>query len=1291
MARPLRWALVLLAFLIAGRVEAQPGYEPHLHIVATDFVMPSKFEALRAWGEEIGVDVSYRYIDESPASPPVWQSADLVIFDAPLRGRSPDALEALEAQLSGAGIAWIWPSARGPLQAGGDLAPARAGRISAYYEAGGEENFRNLLTYLAGGEDSVPPPAPRGATGFYHPDAPRVFADYAAYLEWGAGRWADDAPRLAVVTSPSVISDLQTAVLDAIVAEAEREGVQPILFWFDRQAERGMHDALVDADIDVIANFTHLQGGEARKAELAALDVPAIILMQDRSSTPAQWREAAQGVNPGYAAALLSTPEAWGMGDAIVVAGTQDGELAPIPEQVALLVRKARSIAHLRDTAPAERRAALFFWNTPSGERNMSASNLNVPASVAAITRAMDEAGYTLEPLDEDRIIADFQAMLGGYYHPERLEGLLDAGQALTLPVSRYEDWLDTVPDHVARRVEERWGAPEAHWAVRQVDGEAHFIIPAMADGHLLLLPQPPRADTVGESYHDTLVPPGHLYLATYLMVREAFGADAIIHLGTHGTQEWTPGKDRGLWAFDYPHLAVGDAVVIYPYIQDNIAEAIQAIRRGRATTISHQTPAFAPSGFYDELRDIHDLIHQIEQLDEGPVREETLQRLARAAIEAEMHRDIGWEEADVTARPGAFLMPLHDHLHDLAAQATPLGLHTFGSPAEPEHRVMTVMQQLGDGFYRQLGADPQEVFAADHAQIADSAPFRFLRRFLIEGESVDTVADPDLRAMIEQAVENERHLAETGEIGALMHALEGGFTPAGPGGDPVRNPRTSSGRNLYAFEPDKVPTRSAYEAGGIAFEQLITAHRDAHNGAYPNKLAFSIFSSDTIRTLGITEAQIMHAIGVRPVWGRGDTVVDLEIIPSGELGRPRIDVVLQLTSVYRDQFDGLMRLLAQAMDEISRMDEPDNGLFSGRARVRTSLIARGVAPDEAERLSGLRLFSSAPGDYGTGVPDAALDSTGWEDDRVIADTFLASQSYAYGADTWGEPVAAQGLLESQLEGVDVAVLSRSSNLHGILSTDHPFEHLGGLSAAARLVNGTSPSLYITDLRRRDPRTVPASQFLSTELRARYLNPQWIEAMQAEGYAGTVEILSVTNNLFGWQAVDPSMVRNDQWQAWHETYVSDRRQLGLNEWFAQNNATAQAQIVERMAEAIRKGYWEASEQTRRELAERWLELTRELGADRGDPVTVDFLEAEAAGFGMDLSAPAAPAEPRPDSQAPDASSAAQTVTGQVMEAVEASEYRAPDLVRLAGIAVLLLFFVLGAVSRIRLPQSRRHT
>ncbi|MFA7552922.1 MAG: cobaltochelatase subunit CobN [Spongiibacteraceae bacterium] len=974
-------------------------------------------------------------------------------------------------------------------------------------------------------------------------------------------------------------------------------------------------------------------------------------------------------------AALMVIPESWGMTDPLVLAAIEEGAPAVIPEQVELLVGRFMAMATLQRAKRNELNVGLLFWNNPSGEKNLSASNLNVPRSIENILSALNEQGYDIRPSDETTIIATAQKMLAAYYRPETLDGLLADGYAQAFPVSQYKKWLSSLPQTVAAQLEKAWGDPQDHWSVRTVNGESCFIIPRAKLGKLLYLPQPPRADKPGESTHDLLQPPGHFYLAVYLYLREHFKADAIIHLGTHGTQEWTPGKDRGLWAYDYPNLAIGHVPVFYPYIQDNIGEAMQAKRRGRATTISHQTPPFAPSGFYDELRDIHDLMHQYLQLENGSVRNATLDNMLASVFEADLHQDIGWREEAVGQQPDKFIPILHDHLHVLAQAATPIGLHTFGESAAEDYLTATVMQQLGTDYYQALGLEGEEMFAASFEDLFSGPAYTYLQPF-IRGEKQPAQAENEqLQALMQTALMYGGALRNNGEMDALLAGLKGQFILPGSGGDPVRNPGTTSGTNLYALDPNKIPSPAAYQAAEKTFNELVTDYRQNHAGEWPDKLAFSLWSSETIRTLGLSEAQIMHALGVRPIWSSGGDVTALEIIPQDKLDRPRIDVLLQATSVYRDQFDGIMKKLAQAIEALAVLEEDNNPVAKNSRNLALSLQQNGLDVVQAERYSQVRIFSNPPGDYGSGVTSVAMDSTRWEDDSILADTFINSQSHIYGSHDWGTPVQHLKLLESQLQGVDAVLLSRSSNLHGLLSTDHPFEYLGGLSASVKKINGDNPALYISNARSTNAVINSAQTFLSNELRTRYQNPQWIKGMQKEGYAGTVQLLNIANNLFGWQVMDRNMVRPDQWQALHETYVLDQRDLNINEWFAEHNATAQAQLIERMVEAIRKNYWDAPEQTRRELIGRWQALVNDLGAQAGAAKTVDFMQSQAAGFGMSWTQADTGGNPDTSTDSP-----AQNVRGQLLEEVhpEESSNSLPWLMWLAW-ALLLSCVVAGAL------------
>ncbi len=1284
--------LLIVTLLLAPMAFAQEpaaGKAPVVRVLTTSFVLPAKFRAIDPIARQAGVTLESIDVETATSAPGEWFSgADLVILDVP---RPSDRAHVEKALGDGPGAAATITIGGGPPR-WSDIEPGPASLLLGYYAAGGPENFRAFFTavrlWKQGGDLSAMPPAQRQPrTGFYHPAAPHAFDTVEAYLEWGGDRWKDTAGRIGFVIHSGAISDMQTSLVDALVARSEAAGLLPVVFWFDSTDPKGLSRIAGPAKLDALVNLTHMMDGKARSAEFLDLDIPVLQTTGFREGGTKEWAAATTGIPMRTAAVFLAGTEGWGMSDPLVLTAIEDGAEVPLPAQLDALVSKLAKLVSLRRKPASGKQLALLFWNYPAGEKNLAASNLNVPASIETLTAALAGAGYDVPALSGQEMIEAGQAMLGGLYRTVPLEDLLKRDLAEAFPVAAYQRWLASLSPQ-KRYAYAHWGDPRKHWAVRDIQGVPSFVIPRMKRGKLVIMPQMPRAGTMGAHYHDTASPPDHLYMAAYLYLRQTIGVDAIVHFGTHGTQEWLPGKDRGLAADDDPFLAVGDVPVFYPYIQDNVGEALQARRRGRAVTISHQTPPFAPSGLYDELRDIHHMIHEYIQLDEGAVRDRTADGIAKAAIAAKMHADLGWSEDAVRRDFDRFLPVLHDHLHELARTAMPLGLHGFGKPAEPDQRLATVMQQLGQPFYEAVGAGSDELFVEDFSALKKTAPYRTLQLYLRDGGDRSALKEP-LKGLIERADLLEANLAAPGETEALLAGLAGRFVAPGSGGDPVRNPEVRSGRNLYAFEPDRIPTKAAYASAKEAFDQLLAAFRSEHGGASPRKLAFSLWSSEAVRHLGITEAQVLHALGLRPVWDEGGRLRSLEIVPAAELGRPRIDVVVQVTSVYRDQFDGFMRLLADAIDRLAALDEPDNPVAVNTARIAAMLREKGLAPDEAKNEASLRIFSNAPGSYGSGLPDMALASTTWDGDSALAERFLEGTRFAYGAKAWGVAQDKANLFAEQLKGAQGAIMSRSSNLHGVLSTDHPFEFLGGLSLAIRHLDGAAPSLYVSDLRKDAPSTTTLARFLSDEMRVRYLNPHWIEGMKAEGYAGTLEMLNAANNLFGWQVVDPSTVRADQWQAMFDTYVADTRKLGMNAYFEAHNPAAQAQLMERMVEAIRKGYWDAPEETRRQLAERWRELAADHGVTVGEAPTKAFVERMAAGFGL-AAKPAAPAAARPAAASPDQQAVAgapQPVAGQVLEQMPAAaEPQDAWRLRLALCAMLGLI-ALGAALQWRTGRS----
>ncbi|ETD72192.1 cobaltochelatase subunit CobN [Pelistega indica] len=1244
---------IFSVFFLCWHTLTQGQTLPTVHMLHTTFVSEEKYMHLSKIAQQQGIKLVSQQLGQKNSSLNVpIDNNDVLIFDTP---RPND-----RAQFKS-----VWEKIRTEqnnpyLMIGGgrpesSLDTSIVKVLTALYQSGGERNYQRFfqllkLTLLNQEIDNdllvMPERVPDSA--FYHPDAPQLFYSIQEYLRWYESYQKQQhltvTGKVGFLTHSSVIGDMLTQNIDELVARSEAHHMMPIVFWSN--GKRSLVEIVGKNNVDVLVNMTHLQNGEQLKKDFQVMNIPVIQTLKFREGSLAQWANAASGVNANTTALFLSIPESWGLSDPIVLSATSQGKERLIPTQAHALITKLKNLLVLKHLKNADKKIAIMFWNHPEGDKNIGASNLNVPTSIVSITQALKNHAYYVEGnLSEENVIKTAQRLLSAIYKPTLLDELRQQGLVALYPVDKYEQWLNQLPSYRKNELLHN-GRLADHPAIREVEGKRYFLIPRWQIGNITVLPQLARhLHNNKQHYHDTHSIPDHWYMAAFLYLQE--NEHTLINLGTHGTQEWLPGKDRGLAAEDYSWLTAGGLPIFYPYIQDNVGEAIQAKRRGRAITISHQTPPFSPAGLYEELRDIHELIHQYEQADDGMTKEQLKQNIITLSINSKLSNDMQWQEKDMQAKFADYLAQLHDHLHEMANVATPLGLHTFGKEADKSHLITMVMQQLGESFYNALNLNYEERLFDNVDKLTQHPAYLAVEK-MINGESVA----PELAPFTATAQENYQRLQNTHELESLLSALSGEFVPAGNGGDPIRQPDIESGKNLYAFEATKIPTKAAYESAEQAFAQLVNSYRDAHQQAYPKKLAFSLWSSEAIRHMGITESQILYALGLRPVWNPAGKLIALEIIPTQELNRPRIDVVVQVTGVYRDQFDSYIRLLDEAIQKLSLLDEQNNLVADNTKSIASELIKKGLPEKEALLMAGRRLFGNSPGEYGTGVPHLAMHSTEWDDDSALAQQFLKSLQYSFGKDHWGQSAGSENLFAEQLKGTDMAVMARSSNVHGVLSTDHPFEFLGGLSSAIKHLDGKAPQLMISDLRQQQPKTKGLEQFLSDEMRVRYLNPQWIKSMQAEGYAGTVAIVNVNNNLFGWQVMDERSVRDDQWQAMMDVYIQDKYQLDMNKWFEQHNPTAQAQMIEKMIEAIRKGYWQASKETQQALVERWHDLENNHGVTIGAPKTKAFIEQIAKGVGFNEGAIPEVTQTSPNSSSevvPQTSS--EQVHGQVLQEV----------------------------------------
>ena len=1317
MTRLLVFAWLFLAgagFLLPAH--AQPQEANRVVVLSTSLVSPARVVRLQAAAREAGVPL--QVLSASQDSPEALATAidgaSLLVIDAPhisvaqavaARFGDTTSRSAVPYVLVGefALVAKGQTSAAAPLAAERGVDAAWAQRLREFWRFAGAANLGAAMKALRqpGRLDGLPDPVPLPLAGIYHPGWPRIETDMAAVEKLpGSGT-------VAIAINSATVTGDDTGWLDALIASLEARGLRAYAFYGPRQqkdlffrmthdGERRVADAIVNASLVFSPN--------ERKAELERIGVPVLQTLPSLAMDAAQWARSRDGLAQTDIAAYYSPSELAGMTDPMLVSARDaaTGTLQPLPAQIEAVAAKAAALLRLQRTPPAERRVAMLVYNYPPGEANFGASFLNVPRSVNNMLAAMKSAGYVAELPGADALIAQVQATMRAYYptgQGDELQPLLDKGLADTMPLPDYLAWFRALPQETQRRIESYWGPPEKSTMLRAVAGGPAFVIPRVSFGNVVVLRQPPRfepgtqvAGRAEQVYHRSAVPLSHGYLATYLWLRTRFGASAVVHVGTHGTVEWSAGKERGLSVQDDPLLALGDLPNVYPYIMDNLGEATTAKRRGRATMVSHSTPMFAPAGFRPGVQEMHERMHEWETLSPGPVKTALEKRLTAEFAEQRYDRDLNWTPARIRADFAGFIAVLHPYLDELAQTAQPLGLATFGQAPDAQRRRMTILQILGKPLVEALGEDIDEAFLIDAKSVAASRPARWVEQALADAQAASamgrTAADRQkLLELAARARKLDDVLAHNEEIEGLLTVLDGRYLKSSYGGDPVRNPGSlPTGRNLYGFDPSRVPTRTAWETGVAAMDAWIAQHGKTHAGKAPGKIAFTLWAGEASRHQGVLESQAFYAMGVKPRWDEGGRMAGIEIIPASQLKRPRIDVLVSVTGSYRDQFPLVMRWLDEAVQQVAALREPGNAVARNSEAMARRLRSEGATTDEARRWSTARVFSNEQGSYGAGLEEAALASDVWKSqqrgggDAQMAGLYMDRMGHAYGKGLDG--AARPGAYAGNLVQVDAALMARSSNLYGVLTNDDPFQYLGGIAQAVRHLTGRDPALYVQNLRDgAEVRTDTAAGAIAREMQTRYLHPQWIEAQKAEGYSGTLQVLKTAQFLWGWQVTAPQAVRQDQWQSLHDVYVRDKYRLGTREWLEGDNRAAFAQTLERMLDAVRLNYWKPDAATRRELAKAYAEAVRATGLRERNAGVQRFAQAELSPvpalprpgptvMPVVVQAPASAAAPEP-APAPDGP---QPVTGLKLEPTPAD---APPP-KAGEATVLRLWMALGA-------------
>ncbi|MEQ1945998.1 MAG: cobaltochelatase subunit CobN [Bryobacteraceae bacterium] len=1059
---------------------------------------------------------------------------------------------------------------------------AASTRAASYLDEGGVENGVRLLLYLYGlvnpSSPVAEPPVSGAKSGIYHPDAPEVFSGFDAYQRWSRSRHPDEsAPRIVAIPFFSTwLRGHDLAVIDAMIRRVEAAGLIPVAaFGYPLETLTPLLTDQQQFQPEVVIALNVTLSSPKDADVYNAWGVPVLNGIVTRESA-AEWAANTKGLPADRIATQLSLPERSGLIAPTLVATTETSVLGiktgqPVAAGLTAIVDRAQRMLTLRKKPDSEKRVALIYYNNPTGKGNIGASYLQVFPSLRNILAALTDAGYSITgPLPDEnelrRLIEASGRNLELWSEGEKRQAA--ESHSMTLwPVSEYRRYYDALPLEFRREVEATWGPPESgQLMTSDCPAGRCLLLPTLRLGNVLFAPQPLRTtfDQASDPGHERITPPPHQYVAFYLWLQHVWRADAVVHLGRHGTLEWLPGKQTALAPEDAPSILIGDLPNFNIYVMDGGGEAIQAKRRGQATLISHLTPMIWRTGGRADLETLHQSFHAL--MDGGdslsPALVEEYEKVTRAEVtRLGLDRQL---KLDMTGSLKAMAPTLHRFLHEIEDAPVPAGLPVFGqTPTEDQLRAAI-------GAYL-FAAFPKAMHDEVDARIPNWSS-RFLKGENARGEgeaftdevaAILTRASKDLPGWIQS-------LRESGaaEIHGLLSALNGAHVPSRLLGDPLRKPEAlPTGGNLHAVDSARIPTEAAWRVGQkMAVEFLMTYEAAHHSPA--KRVSLVLWYGETERHQGAMESMAMALLGVRPVWNQRGLVEELQLVPATELGRPRVDVVFTASGNYRDGFPDKLQLLDRAVRLAAQAD--DGVIASQDRKMAAELEAGGLNAEEAARLSQVRIFSAKPGAYGVGVQNLVEKSGGADTSKNIASLYSANMGFGYSNNQWG--VASEAALQSNLRSIDAVQFSRSSNLYGSLDNDDTYQFVGGLRTAVEAASGRAPDVLLHNLRGEENagRGSSLREWLAVELHSRQLNPTWIEEMRKSGYAGAREMSKEIEHLYGFQKTAPDHLDGNTWQAVMDVYVKDKHGLGLQKFFEEQNPHARQNVLARLLDVDRQ-------------------------------------------------------------------------------------------------------------------------
>ena len=959
---------------------------------------------------------------------------------------------------------------------------------------------------------------------------------------------------------------------------------------------------------------------------LERLDVP-ILQTQVLVSSEQEWKDSIYGLTTAEVAYDVAFPEFDGQIITIPFSSTERSgsniRHVPIPERTSAVAEMAVRWGRLRHLRNSEKKVAiLLYMYPPESSNGGSAAGLDTFQSVSDILNRMKDEGYHLDwvPSGRDNLVSRiYEGITNDVEWVDanemfrRASGIIDKEE--------YIRWFGTLSEKEADWIVRDWGEPPGNILV----SNGRMAVPGIINGNVLISFQPARGKDQQVVYHNHNCSIPHQYLAFYRWMKEDFKADAVIHVGTHGTLEWLPGKSVALSGDCAPDYVLSQLPNLYIYVICNPGEGIQAKRRSYAVLVDHLIPALMRSGTYESLEKLEVAVQAYLRMKAD--KQEDQISLARRSLlrlidEMNMRAEAGLTELSTDKDVDSAVDGLYDYLESVKDNIIKDGLHIFGRIPEGErmHEMIYCLTRLPNGnkpslpgsvaiamgynleFLQENPLDIDEITGKFNAQVVDritDVTMELIREMTSAGWDPQVCRDivskrfpqtSDKLTSVIAFISRDLYpniLGTSGEMDSLMHGLDGGFVPPGPSGCPTRGRADllPTGKNFYGMDPDSIPTHASWELGKRMADQMIEKFLD-ERGHYPDSVGVVIWATDTLKTGGDDVAYILWLMGIRPVWaGIGDRVTGLEIVPLEELNRPRIDVTIRISGLFRDAFPNLTEMFDEAVQMIAGLDESEemNHLRANQRREMADLIASGISKESALDESLTRIFSAAPGQYGAGV-NVMIWSSQWEDRKEIGNYYIDAGGYSYRPKSPGK--LDSDTFRRRMTRIEATVKNSTSREYDMLDNDDVFMYLGGFNAAVESVTGQLPMSFIgcsADTSKPVTRTIEEEcRFI---FRSKVLNPKYAEGLKVHGFRGATEIKHMFEYVLAWDATS-DIIEDWMYDSLAKEYLLKD---DVREWMSDANPYAVHDMLEILMEAMERGMWNPTEEMYRLLEQIYLE------------------------------------------------------------------------------------------------------